>query len=319
VIERLDRSLLKTELVPFNLGKAVLQKDPVHNLVLQPGDVVTILSQNDISLPQERKTRLVRIEGEVGAPGVYHAKAGETLAQLLLRAGGLTPQAYVFGTEFTRESVRARQQENLAQLSRRLEAQLQSQGSTAISNLRSDNAAAAQAIQQQQQTQIRAQLERLKTLRSNGRVSLELNPLVQTVAELPDLPLEDSDRILIPPRPSFVAAVGSVNNENVFIHKPGKTVADVIKTAGLMEDAELSQAFVLRADGSIISRRDSRSLFGSSGFESLGLMPGDTVVVPAQLDRESNYNFVTRSFKDWTQIFANLGLGVAAIRSINSR
>ena len=38
---------------------------------------------------------------------------------------------------------------------------------------------------------------------------------------------------------------------------------------------------------------------------------------PAQIDRESRYNFVTRALKDWTQIFANFGLGVAAIKSIN--
>jgi hypothetical protein len=37
--------------------------------------------------------------------------------------------------------------------------------------------------------------------------------------------------------------------------------------------------------------------------------------VPAQLDRESKYNFFTRALKDWTQIFANFGLGIAAIHS----
>ena len=82
-------------------------------------------------------------------------------------------------------------------------------------------------------------------------------------------------------------------------------------------DAEPNQAFVLRADGSIIARRDHSGLFGG-GFESIPVMPGDTVVVPAQIDRESRYNFVTRVLKDWTQIFANFGLGVAAIKSINS-
>ena len=53
------------------------------------------------------------------------------------------------------------------------------------------------------------------------------------------------------------------------------------------------------------------------GFEAQPVMPGDTLVVPAQIDRESRYNFVTRALKDWTQIFANFGLGVAAIKSIN--
>lgn len=315
VIERLDRSKLATELIPFNLGKAVLQKDPTQNLPLLPGDVVTILSQNDLRLPQDRQTRLVRVEGEVGAPGVYQTQPGETLPQLLRRVGGLTAQAYVFGTELTRVSVRERQQANLAQLIRRLENQLQAQSSTVLSNLGSESAAQVQAIQQQQLAQSRLQLERLKSFRSNGRMALDLDPKVASIVALPDLPLEDGDRILIPPRPGFVVALGSVNNENVFIYKPGKTVGDVIRSAGLTEDAEPDQAFVLRADGTIVARRDRGGFFGS-GFESLEVMPGDTLVVPAQIDRESRYNFLTRALKDWTQIFANFGLGVAAINSL---
>ena len=338
VIERLDRDKLSTQLIPFNLRKAVQGRDPANNLPLQAGDVVTILSQKDLRLPQGGQTRLVRIEGEVAAPGVYQAAPGETLPQLLQRVGGLTPQAYVFGAEFNRESVRQRQQENLDTLIRRLEAQAQSQGTNAIANLGAERAAQAQVIQQQQQAQLKGQIERLKSLKSNGRIALELDPQAQTLAtlplaacrvrpcildpqaqilaSLPALPLEDGDHILIPAVPGFVSAFGSVNNENVFIYKPGKTVGDVLKSAGLTEDAEPDQAFVLRADGSIIARRDRSGLFGG-GFESLQVMPGDTVVVPAQIDRESRYNFVIRSLKDLTQIFSNFGLGIAAIKTIN--
>lgn len=316
VIERMDRSKLSNQLIPFNLGKVVLQRDPAHNLTLQAGDVVTILSQNDLRLPQDRQTRLVRVEGEVAAPGVYHAVPGETLPQLVKRIGGLTPQAYLFGTEFTRESVRKSQQENLNALTRRLEAQAQAQGNSIVSNRGADSAVQGQVLQQQQQAQLRSQIERLKTFKSNGRMALELDPQVQSLATLPALPLEDGDHILIPGVPGFVSAFGSVNNENVFIHKPGKTVADILKSAGLTEDAEPDQAFVLRADGSIIARRDHSGLFGG-GFESIQVMPGDTLVVPAQIDRESRYNFVTRALKDWTQIFSSFGLGVAAINSIS--
>lgn len=316
VVERLDRSRLSTEILPFNLGKAVLERDPQHNIALQPGDVVTILSHSDLRLPQDRQTRLVRIEGEVGAPGIYPAKPGETLPQLLNRAGGLTPQAYVFGIEFNRESVRQRQQDNLESLVRRLESQAQSQAISVAANVKSD-AAQAQLLQMQQQAQVRGQIERLKTLKSNGRMALELDPLAQTISALPTLPLEDGDRILVPSVPGYVAAFGSVNNENVFIHRPGKTVGDVIKSAGQTEDAEPDQAFVLRADGSIVAKRDHSSYFGG-GFESMQVMPGDTVVIPAQMERESRYNFLVRSFKDWTQILSNLGLGAAAIKTLRN-
>ena len=315
VIERMDRNRLSTELVPFNLGKAILEKDDANNLPLLPGDVVTIMSQSDLRLPQERQNRLVRVEGEVAAPGVYQALPGESMPQLLRRVGGLMPQAYVFGTEFNRESVRQRQQESLDALVRRLESQAQSQATALAANTKAENQAQAQALQQQQQAQLKSQIERLRSMRSNGRMALELDPAGKAIAALPDIPLEDGDRILIPSVPSFVAAFGSVNNENVFLYKQGKTVTDVIKSAGLTEDAEPGQIFVLRADGSIVARRDRSGLFGGN-FESLPLMPGDTVVVPAQIDRESNYNFTIRALKDWTQILANFGLGVAAFRTL---
>ena len=316
VIERLDRNTLTNQLIPFNLGRAVLQKDASQNLPLLSGDVVTILSQTDLRVPQDRQSRLVRVEGEVATPGVYQTLPGETLPQLLARVGGLTTQAYLFGAELSRESVRNRQQENLDALIRRLEAQLQAQAGVVASNRNVENAAQAQLVQQQQQAQLKSQVERLRSFKSNGRLALELDTQARNLSDLPALPLEDGDRIWVPPTPGHVGAFGSVNNENVVIFKPGKTVQDVIKSAGLTEDAEPDQAFVLRADGTIIARRDHGGFFGN-GFESLKVMPGDTVVVPAQLDRESRYNLVTRVFKDWTQILSNFGLGVAAIRAVS--
>lgn len=326
VIERLNRNDLRTELIPFNLAKAVVDKDPAHNLPLQSGDVVTILSSKDMRLPVARQVRLVRVEGEVAAPGIYQAMAGETLPQLIQRIGGLTPQAYLYGTEFTRESVRKQQQQNLDQLVRRLESQTQSAGATLASNLTGERAAQAASIQQAQQAQMQAQINRLKTMKSQGRVSLELDPEqaagmptakggAHIANLLPNIPLEDGDSIVIPPAPAFVAAMGSVNNENVFIHKSGKTVGDILRSAGLTEDAEPSEAFLLRADGSIVSRK-SAGFF--SAFESIKVMPGDILVVPAMMDRESRYNFIVRSMKDWTQIFSNLGIGAAAIKTLRN-
>ena len=312
VVERLNTQDLRVELIPFNLGKAVVQKDPAHNLTLQPGDVVTILSNIDVQLPAERKTRLVRIEGEVAAPGVYQAKPGETLPQLLQRVGGLTPQAYLYGTEFTRESVRKQQQENLDQVIRRLEAQGVSAGATLAANLTGDRASQAATLQQQQQQQMQAQISRLKAMKSKGRVSLELDADKQV---LPNLPLEDGDTILVPTLPAFVAAAGSVNNDNVFIYRSGKTVADVLMAAGLNEDSEPNEAFVLRADGSIFSRKAAGWF---SRFEGAKLMPGDTVVVPSKVDRETGYNTLMRGLRDWTQIFSNLGIGAAAIKTLRN-
>ncbi|WP_300556730.1 SLBB domain-containing protein [Limnohabitans sp. Rim8] len=327
VIERLNKNELRTQLIPFNLGKAIVQKDPAHNLELQEGDIVTIMSSAELRLPVERQTRVVRLEGEVVAPGLYQALPGETLAQIITRIGGVTPQAYLYGAEFTRESVRKQQQQNLDQLVRRLETQMQSAGATLAANLTGERALQSPALIQQQQQQMRLQIDRLKVLRSKGRVSLELDPLrtmsaatagtttSQILTSLPDLPLEDGDAFLVPSQPAFIAAVGSVNNENVLVYKPGKTVGDLIRSAGLTEDAKPSDAFILRADGSVLSR--TRTGFFSN-FESTKIMPGDTLVVPPKVDRETGYNFLVRGLRDWTQIFSNLGIGAAAIRTLRN-
>lgn len=316
VVERMSKDKLSTELIPFNLGKAVIQRDPGQNIALEPGDIITILSQKDLAVPQEKQSRLVRVEGEVAVPGIYQAHPGETLPQLIKRIGGLSAQAYLFGTEFNRESVRARQQENLGALIRRLESQLQGQvqGITATNG---QDAAAAAALMQQQQAQLQSQITRLKSLKSNGRLTLELDPSARALATLPALPLEDGDRIYVPAAPGYVAALGAVNNENALIYKPGKTVGDVVRAAGTTDDAETDSTFVLRADGSVVSKKDRGGFFGG-GFESLAVMPGDTLVVPAKLDRESGYAFTVRALKDWTQIISNLGIGAAAIKTLRN-
>lgn len=315
VIERLDRATLTTRLIPFNLGRAILDGDEKNNLALEPGDVITILGKKELRVPVDSQTRLVRVEGEVGAPGIYQVEAGETLPQLLERVGGVTHNAYLFGTEFTRESVRKKQQKNLDTAIHKLEAQLQAEAGRLIANSQTDSNVQNELIMQQQQMQ--QQLSRLKSLQSNGRISLELPPVNTNLAALPALPLEDGDSILIPSRPGFVSAVGEVYNDNAILYRPDRTVGDVLKSAGVSDDAELDNAFVLRADGSVMAARDHNSLFSVSGFDGIELMPGDTVVVPAKLDHRTGWTKFVTGLKDWTQILYQMGLGAAAWKTLN--
>jgi protein involved in polysaccharide export with SLBB domain len=310
VIERLDRATLSTKLIPFNLGRALADGDEQNNLVLEPGDVVTILSNKDLRVPQDRLTRLVRVEGEVAAPGIYQVESGETLPQFLQRLGGVTRNAYLFGTEFTRESVRAQQQQNLDTVIRTLESQLQADSGDLLANLQSDPNAQNQFFVQQKIQE--RQLERLKTLRSNGRISLELPTAKVGLSDLPSLPLENGDAIHVPSQPGFVSVVGEVYSDNAVIYRPGKTVGDVFVSAGASNNAEVKNAFVLRADGSVTTARDSNGLFSTGGFDSVELMPGDTVVVPARLDHQTGWTKFVTGLKDWTQILYQMGLGVAA-------
>ena len=314
-IERLNPDLT-TRVIPFDLGKAVLQGDEENNIALAPGDVVTVYSQKDVRVPVARQTRLVSLEGEINAPGIYQLQPGETLKQLLGRAGGFTPQAYVYGLELSREETRARQRENLQTAISRLEALSAVQAARDAANRRDDPTGAASTTVVSN-TATQAQLSRLSRIQPNGRIALELTPDIQTIDALPDLPLESGDRINVPPRPGFVTVAGAVVNSNAFVRKPGRTAGDYLRLAGADEAADTENMFILRADGTVNTAADRRGFFGRGGLEAQVLQPGDALVVPNQLDFETWGRALVRNLKDFAQIFSGFGIGIAAIHSLN--
>ena len=315
-IERLNPDL-STQVIAFNLGKVVLQGDEANNIALAPGDVVTVYSQKDVRVPVSRQTRLVSLEGEVNAPGIYQLQPGETLKGLLNRAGGFTPQAYVYGLDLSREETRLRQRENLATAITRLQALSAVQAARDAANRRDDAAGAAtSSLVSSAATQ--AQVTRLSRIEPNGRIALELTPEIRSIDALPDLPLEHGDRISVPPRPGFVTVAGAVVNSNAFVWKPERTAGDYLRLAGADEAADTDNMFILRADGTVNSAGDKRSFFGRGGLESQVLQPGDALVVPNQLDYETWGRALVRNLKDFAQIISGFGIGIAAIHSLNN-
>jgi protein involved in polysaccharide export with SLBB domain len=314
-IERLNKSTLTTEVIPFNLGKAVLQGDPVENVALMPGDVVTIFSQKDVRVPVSRQTRLVSVEGEVNSPGVYQLQPGDTLKSVLQRAGGFTPQAYVYGLEFSREETRQRQRENLRAAIARLQALSAVQAARDAANRR-DDATGATTSAAVSQAATQAQVARLQRIEPNGRVALELTPETTTLDMLPDLLLENADHVVVPSRPGFVTVAGAVANSNALVWKPGRTVGDYLALAGVDEAADPSNIFILRADGTVTKAGQKSGWFNRGGIESQVMQPGDALIVPTQLDFETWGRFLVRNLKDFAQIFSGFGIGIAAIHSL---
>jgi protein involved in polysaccharide export with SLBB domain len=312
-IERLDAKEVRTTLIPFNLGKAIRNKDPAHDLQLQSGDVVTIFSIKDLPVPLEKRSQFVRMSGEVMVPGVYQLRAGDTLPTLIARAGGLSNNAYLYGIVFTRESTRLQQQENLDKTIRRLETEVNAQVASNLQNVTdSEKGSAVQA-------QIAGQkilLDRVKSFKASGRISLELDP---GNSQLPPLALEDGDQISVPSRPSFVGVFGEVMAETSFIHNPAFTVANYLDKAGLTRDADLDNIMLVRADGSAETGSRRTAFFGfGSGLSSKKLNPGDTIFVPGVIDRRSAYSQFIQGAKDWTALLYQFGLGAAALKTLSS-
>jgi protein involved in polysaccharide export with SLBB domain len=317
IVQRFDSKTVTTKLLPFNLGRAIKAKDPAHDLLLQPGDVVTIFSVKDVPVPVAKRQRLVEVRGEVAVPGIYEAAPGDTLDAIVARAGGLTPSAYLYGAVFVRESTRKQQQANLDAVKRRLQADLSNQSAQLVQNTRNTltGATNAAAVQLQAEETQRA-LNRIADLEASGRIALELDP---SRPELPDILLEDGDVLTIPVRPSFVAVYGAVYGETSFLHSPNKPVSEYLDQAGPTPTAELDGALIIRADGSVYANRAQRSWagLGNSRFMSATLQPGDAIFVPEVVDKRTGYTRFIDGAKDWTQLLYQFGLGAAAFKQLN--
>jgi polysaccharide biosynthesis/export protein len=307
VIQRLNPEDLTTRLVPFDLGKLVLEHDEANNLSLQPGDIITVFSENDLAVPLAKRSKYIRLEGEFRAAGVYRAEPGETLAHLVERAGGFTPNAYLYGAQFTRESARIERQKGLDELIQQLEQDITREA------LAPSSVSAEEAADQRTRLEVRQQtVAKLRGIKATGRVVLDLKPDSRSAADLPRLALEDGDRFVVPYRPATVQLLGAVCNQNSFLYRREARVEDYLKRGGgTTRDADASRMFIVRADGSVLSRQTVRGLW-DGGFAGLRLMPGDSIVVPSRISHRS----VLRGLRDWSQVFSQFALGVAAVKVI---
>ena len=180
-------------------------------------------------------------------------------------------------------------------------------GASTDANIAQARIAAAQQAQKQA-------VERVRSLKPEGRIAMDLAPdLYSAVTSLPSVRLQNGDRFVVPSRPDFVYVFGSVNTESALLYKEGQDVASYLKTAGVSQGAD--------RDGVILIRADGAALTNSGWFSSvLGtkVMPGDSIVMPEKIDRESTWSSVVRNTKDITQILYQLGLGAAAYKTLRN-
>ncbi len=305
-----DRTRLLIERLKDRPEERVTElKLPAGSSSLSHGDVVRVLNATTSVLSAQFQNKRVRVEGEVRRPGEYLLPANSTLQDALLAAGGLTPGAYVFGTEFNRESVRAVQQQNYERALRDLETEITRNSATQ----RSFNAEQANTLSATANANARL-IDRLRALQPSGRVVLSLAP---DSTELPSLLLEDGDRLLIPTKPNTVGVFGSVFNSGNYLFRPGNTVDQILRVAGgPTKGADEASTFVVRLDGSVISARlaDNGWFSSSKGLRDYAALPGDTIFVPEELNKTT---FIQEA-KEWTQIFFQFGLGAAALRTLGN-
>lgn len=301
-----DRSRLSIERLSDRAAQRIVQLSLPGDErgALASGDVLRAYSAVVSALPSERQSKRVRIEGEVHRPGEYLLPPGSNIDTALAQAGGLTEHANVYATGFFRESVRISQTESYERALRDLETDLAR--STASQRTATPDDAAVFSARTASSNRL---LERLRALQPNGRIVLQTSPESKT---LPPIALEDGDRLHVPARSTTVGVFGSVFNGASYLYVPGRTLDDYLFLAGgPTKGADLASVFVVRANGTVISRLQSASgWFDQRGtFTRNDALPGDTIFVPEEMNKTT---FIQNA-KDWTQILYQFGVGLAAI------
>lgn len=258
------------------------------------GDIVSVVAAASLQQPQRRQSVLVRLEGEVARPGNYLVSPGTSLDAVLNLAGGLTPQAFVYGTRLERLSVQQQQREGFREAVEQLELSL---AATPLTTSSLNEGEQSRAL-----ISAKAVLEKLRTADPDGRLVLDLPSLA---SRLPgDMVLENNDRILVPPRPSAVGVFGAVFRPASFLVRgdQGLKIRDYVSRAGgPIRAADAGRLFVVRANGEVLTKR--------MGALNAPALPGDVIFMPVKTE---NSNLFAR-IRDISTIIFQLGITTAAL------
>jgi len=274
----------------FNITRISLTEDNLSTKLI-PGDKVHIKGLSQIE-------KQVEIDGEVYFPGSYYLKDGETLTELVQRAGGFKPDAFLRGAIFQRESIKAAEKERFIQASNMLRQELVFASSRA-SELGDTN-------EETDLTQLMLLIE--DDVDPVGRLVLDLDKIFSN--NLEDLILEDNDKLVIPRKLQSVSVMGEIYVPTSHLFQPGNTANEYIAfSGGTKESADLDNIYIIKADGSVQPVRSQSSFFRS---KSDFIENGDTIVVPLKTDQFSNINAVS----EITQILYQIAIATAAVQSL---
>ena len=249
-------------------------------------------------IPEWDSTWTVTLEGEVRFPGNYRVRRGETLTEVLERAGGLTDNAFAEGAVFLRESLREQEQEQIETLARRLEADLASMA------LQTANTSGSETL-----STGRVLLEQLRSTEAVGRLVSDMDRSTDGAAA--DLEMRDGDRLLVPNQTQVVTVLGETQQNTSHLYQAGMSRNDYIElSGGLTRRADKKLIYVVRANGAVVAGNRSRWLGRGKGTD---IRPGDTIVVPLDTDRMRPLAF----WGNVTQILYQVAIAVAAVNSFD--
>jgi polysaccharide export outer membrane protein len=251
------------------------------------------------SIPLFGATHTITLKGEVVYPGEYTFSDGETLSAVLQRAGGLTNNAFPRGSVFTREKLRQLEAQRLREAEQRL------QGDLLGVQLEGDNFGGQNA---QRVDEVKGLLDDVQSSRPVGRMVIDLQAVLSN-SDYQSIRLQDGDTLTVPTIPQAVSVFGEVQFPTSHLHLAGLTVDDYLeRSGGPTRQADENRVYVVKADGSVMLPEKS-AWFGG---RSQQLHPGDTVIMPIDVDRLNQLELWTNV----SQIVYQMALGAAAVGNL---
>jgi len=265
-------------------------KDPGKDPALMPYDVISVRT-----IPEFHENLSIEIKGEVKFPGAYTFKRGETLTEVIRRAGGLTELAHVDAAVFTREDLREQEARQLKELRARLREEIAASGLEKANEGKSTNVTDSTRI-----------VEQLDATQALGRLVIDLGAVIE--GSMDDVVLKDGDLLVIPEFRQEVSVVGEIQHPSAHLFNRELDVDNYIELSGGMNRrADKKHIYVVKADGSVSLPRRS----GWFRHRRVTIEPGDTIIVPLDIDRRRKLTV----WSEASQIVYQLALGAAAINS----
>jgi protein involved in polysaccharide export with SLBB domain len=283
------------------IGQAVKSLDANADVLLKPGDVLTVhqvSGWNDIGAS-------VTLAGEVTYPGTYGLQEGERLSSVLQRAGGFRTTAYPDGAVLVRQQVKELEEKSRVELIRQIESV--SAGGRLGQNASGGDDSATLQLLIQQQNQV---LQRLRSQQAVGRLVIKIDANIASWANTPaDIELRSGDVLTVPKRPGIILVSGQVYNATAITFVPGKNAEWYLSRAGGATDlANRKEIFVIRANGLVEGRRSGG--WYQEKVLSTRLNPGDVVVVPQKIVGGS---VVWRNMLATAQVASSIALTAALV------
>lgn len=253
---------------------------------------------NVLSIPEWQSTYEVTLRGEVRFPGTYAIKRGETLTQLIERAGGFTDHAFIEGAVFTRQEIRERERERKQALAQELQKEI------------AGNMMTGTGDSMVSYSEMRTLLADLLSAEPVGRLIMDL-PKLLSANGANDIQLKDGDTLHVPSMSDSISIMGEVQMSTSYRFDPELSVSEYIaRSGGTREKADEERIYIVKADGSIELHKGGSSWFSFNNESKLG--PGDTIIVPM----DTTYTEDLELWSQVTTILYNTAVAVAAINSI---